>query len=356
MRTKRLLAGFAMLVLVGGQAFAADPRLMNLVMPDATTLAGANVTNAKTTPFGQYVLTQLTDTMAQQIQTFVTATGFDPRQDVSEVLAASSGTAANPSGLVLATGNFPVTQITAAIAANSSQLTVQNYGGATLITGGDARATWSVAFLGTTIAAMGRSSGANSINPSLAAQVQALSTTEDAWAVTNTPISTMLAGLTGPPAAGTAPATGSAPASPVSQFGQMFNSIQSWSGGVLFGSNVQITGQAITADAGSAKSIADVMTALVSIAAMSNGQTTGGTASAFSSLAQLLKGLTVTASGTTINLAMSVPETQLENVLNALKTPAAKPAVRPAAAPKASVAPAAAGPVAVAARTSDARQ
>jgi len=344
MRTKRLLAGFAMLVLVGGQAFAADPRLMNLVMPDATTLAGANVTNAKTTPFGQYVLTQLTDTMAQQIQTFVTATGFDPRQDVSEVLAASSGTAANPSGLVLATGNFPVT----------------------LITGGDARATWSVAFLGTTIAAMGdtpsvkaavdRSSGANSINPSLAAQVQALSTTEDAWAVTNTPISTMLAGLTGPPAAGTAPATGTAPASPVSQFGQMFNSIQSWSGGVLFGSNVQITGQAITADAGSAKSIADVMTALVSIAAMSNGQTTGGTASAFSSLAQLLKGLTVTASGTTINLAMSVPETQLENVLNALKTPAAKPAVRPAAAPKASVAPAAAGPVAVAARTSDARQ
>ena len=205
-------------------------------------------------------------------------------------------------------------------------------------------------------AAVDRSSGANSINPSLAAQVQALSTTEDAWAVTNTPISTMLAGLTGPPAAGTAPATGTAPASPVSQFGQMFNSIQSWSGGVLFGSNVQITGQAITADAGSAKSIADVMTALVSIAAMSNGQTTGGTASAFSSLAQLLKGLTVTASGTTINLAMSVPETQLENVLNALKTPAAKPAVRPAAAPKAWVAPAAAGPVAVAARTSDARQ
>jgi hypothetical protein len=354
-----------MLVLAAGQIFAADPRLMNLVMPDATTLAGANVTNAKTTPFGQYVLTQLTDTMAQQIQAFVTATGFDPRQDVSEILAASAGTAANPSGLVLAAGNFPVAQMTAAIAAQGSQLTVQSYGGATLITGGDAKATWSVAFLGTTTAAMGdtasvkaavdRSNGVNSITPALAAQVQALSTTEDAWAVTNTPISTMLAGLTGPPATATTPTTG-ATASPISQFGQMFNSIQSWSGGVLFGSNVQITGQAITADAGSAKSIADVITALVSIATMSNGQTAGGQGSAFSSLAQLLKGLTVTASGTTINLAMSVPETQLENVLNSLKTPAAKPAARPAAAPKALAAPPSATPIAVASKASDARQ
>ena len=38
---------------------AADPALLILVMPDATVLAGINVQKAKTTPFGQFLLTQL---------------------------------------------------------------------------------------------------------------------------------------------------------------------------------------------------------------------------------------------------------------------------------------------------------
>ena len=35
---------------------AADPSLVNLVMPDAKVLAGMDVERAKTSPFGQYVL------------------------------------------------------------------------------------------------------------------------------------------------------------------------------------------------------------------------------------------------------------------------------------------------------------
>ena len=34
-------------------ATAADPQLLNLVMPDAKVLAGVNVDQAKTSPFGQ---------------------------------------------------------------------------------------------------------------------------------------------------------------------------------------------------------------------------------------------------------------------------------------------------------------
>ena len=36
---------------------ASDPRLVSLVMPDAAVIAGVNVTQAKASPFGQYLMT-----------------------------------------------------------------------------------------------------------------------------------------------------------------------------------------------------------------------------------------------------------------------------------------------------------
>src|SRR5215467_2761481 len=113
MRTTCLTAGLTLTVLFScGVANAADPGLMNLVMPDASTLAGVNVTNAEITPFGQYVLNQLTLSANDRLQQFITATGFDPRHDVTEILAATSGSLDKPSGLVMALGTFNVDQLT----------------------------------------------------------------------------------------------------------------------------------------------------------------------------------------------------------------------------------------------------
>ena len=201
-----------------------------------------------------------------------------------------------------------------------------------------------VAILGDTgsvKAAIDRSSAVNSINPALATQVQSLSSTQDAWMVTTSPFATILASLTSSSAtpAGATPATA---AGPLGQMGQMFNGILGSSGGVKFGTVVQVTGQAMTKDAPTAKSLADVLTALVSIAAMSGGQMPGGAAGGgqnaqFAAIAQLLQNVKVTANGATINLAMSVPETQLENALKAMQAPA--PIAKPAApaAPKPAV-------------------
>jgi hypothetical protein len=332
MRTNFLLAGFTLTALFSaGTAFGADPRLLNLVMPDATTLAGANVTNAEITPFGQFVLTQMTSSVNQEFQNFVTTTGFDPRHDISEILAASSSNATKPSGVVLAIGNFNVAQITAAIVAKAPAQTVQTYDGATLMTSTNQKSSFALAFLGTNIAIAGdtasvkaaidRSPNANSIDPALAVQVQALSTTEDAWVVTNSPLTSLIPGFGAPPATG---ATTPAPPSP---FGQVFSSIQGSSGGVKFGTNVQITGQVLTTDAASATSLANVLQALVSIVSMSSGQD-----SQIASLAQILQGMKVTADGSTINVALSIPETQVEAILNSMKNqaaPAVNPAVRP---------------------------
>jgi hypothetical protein len=334
MRTRILIAGFTLSAFFSaGLAFGADPRLMNLVMPDATTLAGANIANAGTTPFGQFVLTQVTAAAGAELQTFVTATGFDPRHDVSEILAASSANAAHGSGVVMALGNFQVSQIIAALASKAPTLTSQTYGGATLITGAGDKSTFSLAFLGTTIAIAGdtasvkaaidRSSGANSINPALAVQVEALSTSEDAWVVTGSPLASLIPGLGATSGAGSSPLG--------SQVGQMLSSIQSSSGGIRFGDAVVITGQAVTDSAANAVALANVVQGLVAIASMAGAQDPQ-----FATVAQILQGVKVTANGATINLAVSIPEAQMETILNSLKNaakPAAKPGIKPAIAP-----------------------
>src|SRR6185312_1980672 len=99
--------------------------------------------------------------------------------------------------------------------------------------------------------------------------------------------------------------------------------IQGSSGGVKFGANVQITGQIVTTDAASATSLANVMQALVSIASMAGGQNQD-----IATFAQILQGLKVTADGADIDIALSVPEAQVEAILNSVKQ--AQPMVRPA--------------------------
>src|SRR5689334_721657 len=97
-------------------AKAADSQLLNLVMPDAKVLAGVNVDQAKTTPMGQYVLTQVQAQNNQHLREITTLTGFDPTRDVSEILVASAGGPNQQSGLVLARGVFDLEKIKAAVA------------------------------------------------------------------------------------------------------------------------------------------------------------------------------------------------------------------------------------------------
>src|SRR5580700_6980718 len=70
-------------------ACPADPALLQMVMPDAQVVAGLQVTQAKSSPFGQFVLSHLSinDTELQQ---FTSQTGFDPRRDVTEIVIASN--------------------------------------------------------------------------------------------------------------------------------------------------------------------------------------------------------------------------------------------------------------------------
>src|ERR1041384_2708049 len=135
---------------VSMSAFAAvDPGLLALVMPDAKVLTGIQVGQAEASPFGQYVLakTQIDDAKLLEL---MTSTGFDPRRDLKEILAATSTTTDN--ALVLGRGNYQPAKIAAAAATHGGS-TVQ-YHGFTIILP-DAKGTVALTFLDTTIAAIG---------------------------------------------------------------------------------------------------------------------------------------------------------------------------------------------------------
>src|SRR5271170_1851117 len=79
--------------------------LLNLVMPDATVVSGMNVAQSVTSPFGQYILSQMQSNDTGFLQ-FISSTGFDPRKDLLEILAAtpSTGSSTAHSGLILGRG------------------------------------------------------------------------------------------------------------------------------------------------------------------------------------------------------------------------------------------------------------
>src|SRR5579872_6538666 len=113
-------------------ARAADPQLLGLVMPDAKVLAGVNVDQAKTTPFGQYVLSQM-QSQDQHMQKLIALTGFDPTRDVHELLVASNSVGGSnvPSGLFVARGNFDGGRIAAAAQGDGAIL--ESYKGVNII-------------------------------------------------------------------------------------------------------------------------------------------------------------------------------------------------------------------------------
>ena len=290
---------------------AADPRLLSLVMPDATVLAGVNVDQAKTTPFGQYVLTTLLQTQDQKLQQLATLTGFDPRRDVHELLLASTGAPGSKAGLAVARGVFDPDKIAAA--AQLAGAGTESYGGVSIIE--DPQKQNGFAFLDSTVvvagdlasvkAAIDRRSGGATIPAALAAQVNQLSSTQDAWALTTLPPSTLKPPAALPPAAG----------------GNLQNALQkieSASGGVKFGSVVVVTGQAQAATPKDASQLADVLKLFVNMAQLQ--------AAKHPETAALAQSLVVVAQGSTVRITLSLPEDQIQQLVK--PQPAARKVVQ----------------------------
>jgi hypothetical protein len=291
-----ILTAAPMAIVFAGLLPAADPQLLSLVMPDAKMMAGVNVDQAKATPFGQYVLGQVQAQNAN-LQQFVTQTGFDPTQDLHELLVASNGVQPHPSSLVLALGSFSAVKLQAA--AQASGATTQTYGGATLVI--DPKGANAFVFLNNnTIAVAGdlasvkgaldRQNAPATLDAALLVQVNQLSGTEDAWAVSEIP----------PPVATAQATVHNTPGIPPG----VLQTIQQGSGGVKFGAQIVMTANAQTATPDNATALAGMLQFLANLGQMQGQQNPQAAA--------ILKSLVVTSSGNVVSISLSIPEAQAE--------------------------------------------
>ncbi|MFI4982625.1 MAG: hypothetical protein ACHQIO_19915, partial [Nevskiales bacterium] len=280
-----------MLTVFAGMLPAVDSQLLNLVMPDAKVLAGVNVTQAKSSPFGQYVLSQIAagnDGIAQ----LAALTGFDPSRDVNELLLASNGAPGGHAGLATATGTFNAASIASFATGHGG--VAETYAGVTILE--DPKLTHGIAFLSESLVAAGdiadvkaaidRRANPSILPAALVTQVQQLGAADDAWALTTVPPSSLR------PASAPVPNSGLA--------GSLLNAlgnVQSVSGGVKFGATVNFGLQAQADNAQDATALAGVVQFLVSMAQL-NGANNPQAAAA-------LQSLSATAQGSTVNIALS---------------------------------------------------
>jgi len=293
-----------LLTAFSGSLSAADPQLLNLVMPDAKVLAGVNVQQAKGTQFGQWVLNQM-QTQDAQLQQLVTLTGFDPRRDVNELLVASDGTPGSKTGLALAKGTFNVAMITAA--ATLAGVVTEAYGGFTILEDPKKQMA-GMAFLdGTTVVAGDIASVKGAIDrvktpqplpAAVTVKVNQWSASQDAWGITTVPPASLApAGKAG------------AANNPIQNVGQ---NVQAAAGGVKFGALVVFSGEAQCDTAQNATTLGDMVKLLINLAQMQTGQNANAAA--------LIKSVTVTASGNVVTISASLPEDVFQTMLNAHAT------------------------------------
>jgi hypothetical protein len=287
-------------------AFAADPALLQMILPDSQVVAGLEVTQAKGSLFGQYVLSHLS-VNDNKLQQFISQTGFDPTKDVSEIVIASNWKANTPDSqwLVLADGTFNVSKITAAAQANGGVPMV--YQGVNLVTHAAASSSQLATAFGFLSPTVGLAGDITSVKaaidrkqsnaPTVSAvftDVQQVSANNDFWFVTLVPLSNF---------------AGAIPDSNLSGAlqGNLFAAINQCSGGIRFGDTVTISAEAVTRSDKDAQALVDVVKFFAGLVQMNKQNNPAAT---------LLDTLQASASGNTTNITLAIPEQALEQLLN----------------------------------------
>ena len=298
----RLLAVSSLLALAT-VASAADPQLLKLVMPDAKVVSGIDIDKVMLTPFGQFFLNQL-PAPDNGFQEFIAATGFDPRRDIHEILMASPGDPGKKTGLLLVRGDFDAARILSLF--TSMGKTPEMYQGVAILSGGSPKKGHAIseafAFLDKSIAIAGdldsvrgaigrRNTADGALDAGLSGKIGTASATQDAWVVSIVPISSFANVVPNKNVSGALQ-------------GDLIKGIQQSSGGVKFGSTIEISGELTARTDQDATSLADVVRFFMNMAQMnSNGH---------AELGALLKTLTVNTEANAVKVSLAIPEIEME--------------------------------------------
>jgi hypothetical protein len=312
---QRLRTALLCLAATQTSIWAADTSLLGMVMPDAKVIAGAQVTRVKNSPFGNFVLShmQLDD---PDFQKFMTATGFDPRRDLSELIIASNAATNDPSRwLVLAKGTFDPARIHDV--AQSSGAVITNHKGIAIIeiTGSQstqkATSTGAIAIFDASTAVMGpldvvqaaidRRVARLGVAIGLVSKVKQISASNDFWFTTLVPLSEFASSMPDANLAGALK-------------GNMLKAVQQASGGVKFGSDILLTAEIVTRSPQDASALMDVVKFIAGL--IQTNRKSDKTAERVSTVLDSIK---CSAQGNVMTMSLSIPESTLEQMLNSMR-------------------------------------
>jgi hypothetical protein len=234
---------------------------------------------------------------------FVTATGFDPRLHLREVMFAGTAVPGKKHiGIVGARGTFNSAQIINA--AKLQGATTTTYKGVELLKHKDEAV---LAILDGTLALAGdeahvkraidQRGTTTGLDPKILAKVNDVSARFDAWLVSTGPVSNFSR------AAPNAQAQ-NAMKNPALQ------AIEQTSGGVRFGTIVEFVGEAVTRTEKDAQSLVDVIRFIAGMMQMHRDKS--GEAARF---AKLLDSMEAKSAGNTVHLLLSIPQTDVEQLM-----------------------------------------
>jgi hypothetical protein len=300
---------FALLAAVAFPAacLAADPSLLSLMMPDAKVIAGVQVNSTKNSPFGRFLLDHFQPS-DPSFQEFVSQTGFDPRRDVTEVVMASNWQNKSPTSrwLVAAKGSFDLTKITQAVQTHGGS--VQNFQGVNVLSG-DHNGDSNIAFLDSSSAVMGDLASVEAaigrrknnlpVDAGLLSRLGNVKTNNDFWFTTLVPISEFADSMPNENLQG-------------AMKGNLMQGITQASGAIKFGTTINISGEALTRSEKDAQALMDVVRFVIGMIQQNKPEGAAG-----AQVSDWMDSLDLKSTGTTVTMALAIPETQLEQLLGA---------------------------------------
>ena len=284
-----------------------DSGLLALVPAGARIVGSVDVTRARGSEFGQYLLSK-SEADDAHFQEMVTETGFDPRRDLQQIVfetGGPSGSASQNSFAILARGTFDRQKIE--VLAKTKGATVQTFQGSEIIVNKDHGQQTAIGFPDVGIAVMADLSTLEQIlnnrsNPTvldadLQSKINAVGSANDAWYVSLVGGSFLAKHLQ------------QETDQSISQQARALQGVVQSSGGVKVGATIQMTFDAVTRSEKDAQSFSDVVRFVASMVQMQRQNDPRS-----SILASSLDTMTLQNSGTGVHVAISMPEKNLEEL------------------------------------------
>jgi hypothetical protein len=290
------------LLALGSVALAGEPALLDLAMPETKIVFGINIARIVASPLGQSVASQL-ESSNPDIAKMVKSSGFDPTRDLQEILIAAVGGDKDAPGIALVRGNFDAARIEA-LAQGQGAKTVE-YQGVKIYVDPPKGIKGAVAFLdGTTMLAgsmeevqkaIARRQGGGGLEAKLAAKVGALRDNYDAWGISAVPVTSLAATVPNDSARGM-------------MQGDVFKSIETFSGGVKVTKDLDLSVEVATHTEKDAAALGDVVRFLAGMLKLDEKNQKGVAAN-----------FAMTVEGNAVKLSVNVPEAELRKQMQAFQ-------------------------------------